>query len=72
MPADRTPGMDHPHYEWSALPHRKPLRWPGGASVAVCVVVNIEHYDLDPPERAFAPASIPGGRGRGPAPDIAI
>ncbi len=72
MPADRTLGMDHSHYEWSALPHRKPLRWPGGASVAVCVVVNIEHYDLDPPEGAFAPASIPGGRGRGPAPDIAI
>ncbi|MBX9761358.1 MAG: polysaccharide deacetylase family protein [Beijerinckiaceae bacterium] len=72
MPANRTEGMDHSHYAWSALPNRKPLRWPGGASVAVCVLVNIEHYDLDPPPGSFAPASIPGGRGRGPAPDIAI
>lgn len=72
MPANRRPGMDHPHYNWSALPYRKPLRWPNGASVAVCILVNIEHYDLDQPDGSFTPASIPGGRGRGPAPDIAI
>ena len=72
MPANRTEGMDHSHYLWSALPLRKPLRWPGGASVAVCVLVNIEHYDLELQPGSFSPASIPGGRGRGPAPDIAI
>ncbi|MDF2114328.1 polysaccharide deacetylase family protein [Roseiarcaceae bacterium H3SJ34-1] len=71
MPGNRTPGMDHKHYGWSALPDRPPLRWPNGASVALCVVVNLEHYDLEPVAGSVTPASMPGGRGRGPSPDIA-
>jgi peptidoglycan/xylan/chitin deacetylase (PgdA/CDA1 family) len=72
MPGQRTPGMDHPHYDWSPLPDRPVLRWPNSAKVAVCVVVNVEHYDLEPVAGSVTPTSMPGGgRGRGPAPDIA-
>ena len=70
MPGARKPGMDHSLYDWSALPGRPPLRWPDGARVALCVVVNLEHYELEPPEGAFMPATLPGGVGRMPFPDL--
>lgn len=66
-----TIGMDHGHYAWSAMPFRPALRWPDGARVALCVVVNVEHYDFEPVPGAFTPASVPGWRGRGPSPDYA-
>ena len=34
--------------DYSALPQRAPLRWPGGARVAVWVAPNIEHYEYLP------------------------
>jgi peptidoglycan/xylan/chitin deacetylase (PgdA/CDA1 family) len=34
--------------DYSALPERTPLRWPGGARVAVWVAPNIEHYEYLP------------------------
>lgn len=71
-PASRKPGMDHPHYAWSPLPSRPRLQWPNGAKVALCVVVNLEHYDFERVEGSFTPASVPGARGRGPSPDHAI
>jgi allantoinase len=71
MPANRQPGMDHPHYAWSPLPFRPALRWPDGARVAVCVVVNLEHYDFERVPGSFCPTSVPGSRGRGPTPDVA-
>jgi peptidoglycan/xylan/chitin deacetylase (PgdA/CDA1 family) len=33
---------------YSALPSRSPLRWPGGARLAVWVAPNIEHYEYLP------------------------
>jgi allantoinase len=33
---------------YSALPSRSPLRWPGGARLAVWVAPNIEHYEYMP------------------------
>ena len=33
---------------YSALPHRAPLAWPGGARVALWVAPNIEHYEYLP------------------------
>lgn len=33
---------------YSALPDRKPLKWPGGAHVAVWIAPNIEHYEYLP------------------------
>lgn len=71
-PAQRQPGMDHELYPWSPLPARPSLRWPQAARVAVCVIVNLEHYDFEPPTGVYTPPSVPGGRGRGPSPDVAI
>lgn len=33
---------------YSAAPDRLPLRWPGGARVALWVAPNIEHYEYLP------------------------
>ena len=33
---------------YSALPHRPPVAWPGGARLALWVVPNIEHYEYLP------------------------
>ena len=38
----------HERIAYSALPKRAPLRWPGGARVAVWVAPNIEHYEYLP------------------------
>jgi peptidoglycan/xylan/chitin deacetylase (PgdA/CDA1 family) len=38
----------HERIAYSALPERAPLRWPGGARVAVWVAPNIEHYEYLP------------------------
>ncbi|HEY7061143.1 MAG TPA: polysaccharide deacetylase family protein [Chloroflexota bacterium] len=45
-------------YVHSALPERPPLRWPGGAWLAVWVVPNIDYYPLDGGGPALRPASI--------------
>ncbi|MCY7308827.1 MAG: polysaccharide deacetylase family protein [Rhodoferax sp.] len=42
VPADRRTGMDHPHYPWSPLPLRTPLRWPGDRGLAVVPLINLE------------------------------
>ena len=34
--------------DYSAAPDRAPLRWPGGARVALWVAPNIEHYEYQP------------------------
>jgi len=49
MPGERKPGQDHPYYEWSPIIKRKPLRWPKNARVALVVILNLEHYDWQPP-----------------------
>ena len=69
MPAERRPGMDHDHYEWSALPTRPALRWPDDARLALCVVVILEHYDFDPPEGSYTLRRPSGGIFPLPFPD---
>lgn len=49
MPALRREGMDHDHYEWSPIVARPKLEWPGGARVALCVIVALEHMEWAPP-----------------------
>ena len=51
--ARRGVGMDHDYYPWSALPARPPIRWPGGASVAVMIVVSLEWFPLTPSDTPF-------------------
>ena len=70
MPGMRQPGMDNDLYDWSPISSRPPLQWPGSAQVALCVVVNLEHYEWDPPPDAYMPPTLPGGLGRGAFPDI--
>ncbi len=67
MPATPELGMDQPYYDWSPIATRTPLRWPKGARVAVCAVVNLEYFEMAPPAGAYSP---PGLR-PGPFPDVA-
>ena len=69
MPGMRKYGMDHDYYPWSPIVSRPPLRWPGGARLALCVIVCLEHYEWDPPASAYMPPNLPGGVGRRPFPD---
>lgn len=62
------PGYDHGWYPWRPLPARPPLRWPGGARVAVSVVLNLGAVEWEREERS--PVPPPGGRGIGPYPDF--
>lgn len=39
--------MNQDLFDYSPIVERAPLRWPGGASVAFYLGVNIEHYRLD-------------------------
>ena len=58
MPGQRGFGMDHDHYEWSPLVERKPLIWPNGARMAVCVVVSLERMEWSPRPGAFQTATL--------------
>ncbi len=71
MPAERRYGMDHQHYDWSPVVTREALRWPQGARVALCVIVNLEHAEWHPPEGSFEPANLAGGLSPRPFPDYA-
>ena len=70
MPAERRYGMDHEHYDWSPFIKRGILRWPGNARVALCVIVNLEHREWNPPEGSYTVA-LSGGLGPRPFPDYA-
>lgn len=59
MPAGREPGrMDNPYYDWSPLPGRPALRWPGGARVALCVIVSLEQIEWLPGPNTDVPPSV--------------
>lgn len=46
-------GMDHGRYEWSILPKRKPVQWPGQARVALWITVALEWFPLDQQGKPF-------------------
>jgi allantoinase len=48
----RSPGMDHPHYAYEALPARAPIVWPDGARLAWSVFLYLEYWEVDPPKDA--------------------
>ena len=48
-------GMDHDRYEWSPLPKRKPIQWPGGARVALWITVSLQWFPLDQQGKPFKP-----------------
>lgn len=49
----RREGYDHDLYDWSALRDRPPVTWPGGARVAVWIVVSLEWFPLVPVDTPF-------------------
>ena len=70
MPAERRFGMDHDHYDWNPLVNRGVLHWPDNGRVALCVIVNLEHFQWAPPEGSHTPG-LAGGLGIRPFPDYA-
>ena len=68
MPAERRQGTDHPHHDWSPINTRGKLTWPDGATVALCVIVTLEHTEWQVPEGTFS-ADQAGGLGMRPFPD---
>lgn len=71
MPAQRSFGMDHEHYDWSPIRARGVLRWPDNARLALCVVVTLEHMEWNPPEDSYWVTSLAGGSAPRPFPDYA-
>ena len=53
MPGERRHGMDHSYYPWSPLTTRGAFQWPGGARVALGVVVVLEHIEWEPPAGSY-------------------
>ncbi|WP_432816651.1 polysaccharide deacetylase family protein [Sulfitobacter sp. JB4-11] len=56
-------GMDHDLYPFSAMPDRSPLHWPDGARLAVCVLIHLEYYELEPPETSWKDPRFTGEYG---------
>ena len=48
-------GMDHDLYEWSVLSKRGPVKWPGGARVALWITVALQWFPLDMKGQPFKP-----------------
>ena len=48
-------GMDHGRYDWSILPRRKPVEWPGKARIALWITVALEWFPLDQQGKPFKP-----------------
>ena len=61
MPGQRTVGQDHDYYQWSPIVNRPVLRWPNNARVALCVIVNLDHFDWQMPADAPVPVAPMGG-----------
>jgi allantoinase len=58
------------YHDVSMIVSRPALAWPGGARLALAVVVSAEYYEMQPAARNFIPANVPGGFGRAPYPDF--
>ena len=71
MPGERRYGMDHNHYKWNPIISRPSFKWPGGARIAVCVLVNLEHSEWDPPKDSFV-TDMAGGLGWKPFPNYPL
>ncbi len=61
-------GYDHGWYTWSPLTHRPRSGWPGGALVAVSVVLDLGAVEWE--SHGHGPVPPSGGRGLGAYPDI--
>jgi allantoinase len=58
---NRRLGNDHDWFDFSPLPKRPAVQWPGGEKVALFVTVAFEHYPLYAlPGPVMAPTAVPG------------
>jgi allantoinase len=48
-------GMDHDRYDWSMLPDRPAVQWPGGARVALWVTASLQWFPLNQKGVPFKP-----------------
>jgi peptidoglycan/xylan/chitin deacetylase (PgdA/CDA1 family) len=70
-PAERRPGMDHEHYDWSPIVARPPLTWPGNARLALVVIVALGHVEWAPPPGSVqAPTLYTLGAVQRPIPEL--
>ena len=53
--AHRRYGMDHARYDWSPVPTRPAVAWPGGARMALWVVPALEWFPLNMKGQPFKP-----------------
>ena len=44
--------MDNPYYRYSPIAAREPLNWPGGAKIALVVLLHLEYWELAAPAGA--------------------
>jgi allantoinase len=59
--------LESPYYGWSPIVARPRLAWPGGAAVAVCTIVGLQHVEWFPPDGVLVP---PSARYGGPYPRV--
>ncbi|MGZ5119699.1 MAG: polysaccharide deacetylase family protein [Burkholderiales bacterium] len=69
MPFKFKYGMDQEYWEWSPLVKRPVLQWPNAAKLAVCLLVELGHYEWKPPEGAFDPPTHTPPHSMNPYPD---
>lgn len=50
--------MDNPYYDWSHLTARPRLSWPGGANIALGVMLTLESMAWYPAEDAVLPSTV--------------
>lgn len=69
MPSQFEYGMDQDYWDWSPITRRPILQWPGGARLAVCLLVDLGHYEWAPPPGAFDPPTHVPPHSLNPYPD---
>ena len=52
---NRKPGLDHDWFDRRFLRDAGPVRWPGGAKLALWITIDLEHFPMDMPSRPFVP-----------------
>lgn len=60
VPTEPRRGMDHALYAFSPLPARAPLAWPGGAPLALWIVLYLDYWELQKPEDAHCAPDVHG------------
>ncbi len=52
---NRRPGLDHDWFGRRTMTEAGPVRWPGGARLALWITIDLEHFPMDMPNQPFVP-----------------